>query len=84
MNYVLAVFNSRTQTMLFYNKLKAKHIPCSIINNPRVTNVTCGICVKFFSYNLSEARSILNNNMTGFVGFYSYRDNFGNPIISTL
>lgn len=77
MNYILAVFTSRSQTMLFYNKLKAKHVACSIINNPKATNVTCGICVKFYAYNLSKAREILNNNMTGFAGFYSYSDNFG-------
>jgi len=84
MNYVLAVFNSRTQTMLFYNKLKAKRIPCSIINNPRATNITCGICVKFYHSNLSEARAILNNNMTGFAGFYNYSENYGHPIVSSL
>ena len=84
MNYILAVFNSRTQTMLFYNKLKAKRIPCSIINNPRATNITCGICVKFYLSSLSEARAILNNNMTGFAGFYKYSDNYGRPIVAPL
>lgn len=77
MNYILAVFNSRSQTMLFYNKLKAKRVPCSIINNPKATNVTCGICVKFYASSLGKAREILSNNMTGFAGFYSYSDNYG-------
>ncbi len=84
MNYILAVFTSRTQTMLFYNKLKAKGVACSIINNPKATKVTCGICVKFYAYNLQVARSILNNNMTGFAGFYKYTDSFGLPKVSPL
>ena len=84
MNYILAVFNSRSQTMMFYNKLKAKNIPCSIINNPKATQITCGICVKFYSNHLSIARSIINNNMSGFAGFYSYRQGFGIPTISPL
>lgn len=84
MNYVIAVFNSRTQTMLFYNRLKSKRIPCSIINNPQATKITCGICVKFYYSSLSEARSVINNATTGFVGFYKYYDNFGRPIVSPL
>ena len=84
MYYVLAVFNSRTQTMLFYNILKAKRIPCSIINNPRATKITCGICVKFYLTSLSEARAIITNNMTGFAGFYKYSENYGRPIVTPL
>ncbi len=84
MNYILAVFTSRSQTMLFYNKLKAKRIACSIINNPKATNITCGICVKFYAYNLSQARAILSNNMTGFAGFFKYIDNFGRVSVSPL
>lgn len=84
MNYVIAVFNSRSQTMLFYNKLKAKKIACSIINNPKATNITCGICVKFYVTSLGEARAILNNNMTGFAGFYKYMEVYGKPIVTPI
>lgn len=84
MNYIIAVFNSRSQTMLFYNKLKAKKVACSIINNPKVTNITCGICVKFYATNLNEARAIINNNTSGFAGFYKYLDIYGKPIVSPL
>ena len=84
MNYIIAVFNSRTQTMLFYNKLKARRIPCSIINNPKATNITCGICVKFYFANLSDARIVLSNNLNGFSGFYKYNENFGRPIVFPL
>lgn len=81
MNYVLAVFNSRSQTMAFYNRLKGRKIACSIINNPKATGVTCGICVKFFLKNLNDARAILNNNSTGFAGFYHYTDYYGKPSV---
>ena len=84
MSYILAVFNSRTQTMLFYNKLKAKRIPCSIINNPEKTNVTCGICIKFYYSHLNVARQILNNNLNGFVGFYKLQNNLGRNIVTPL
>jgi len=84
MNYILAVFNSRSQTLAFYNRLKAKRIACSIINNPHVTNTTCGICVKFYSKNLNEARAIINNNTIGFVGFYNYRNDFGELFVSSF
>lgn len=84
MKYILAIFLSRTQTMAFYNRLKARKIPCSIINNPRATNVTCGICVKFYPTALGEARAIINNNTTGFAGFFTYIENFPHPIVFPL
>lgn len=83
MKYIIAVFNSRTQTLMFYNKLKAHKIACSIINNPKATSVTCGICVKFYSTNLSTARSIINNSFSGFVGFYNYLQTNNNiPVVT--
>lgn len=84
MNYIIAVFNNRTQTMAFYNRLKSRKIPCSIINNPRATKITCGICVKFYTKNLNDARQVLNNNTNGFAGFYKYTESYGRPIVSPL
>ena len=84
MKYIIAVFNNRTQTMIFYNKLKAKRVACSIINNPRATNLTCGICVKFYVQNLSVARAVLSN-LNGFIGFYNYYQiNNGIPTVTPL
>lgn len=85
MKYIIAVFNNRTQTMIFYNKLKSKHIACSIINNPKATSITCGICVKFYSSSLSIARGIINNSYSGFVGFYNYMQiNNSIPVVTPL
>lgn len=84
MNYVLAVFTSRSHTMSFYNKLRAKNVPCAIINNPKATKITCGICVKFYITHISVARQVLSSSINGFAGFYKYNENFGRPIVSPL
>ena len=84
MNYIIAVFSSRSHTMLFYNRLKAQNKPCSIINNPKATKTVCGICVKFYSNSLSTARAILNNSLTDFVGFFKLTESFGKFTVSPL
>lgn len=68
MNYIIAVFNSRSATLRFANLLRANHIPCAIINTPASLGRACGISVKFLSDYLEKARALAGRSQ---VGFYS-------------
>jgi hypothetical protein len=47
MEYLIAVFKSRTQVMKFYEKLLDCRIPAEIANTPREASLGCGLSVKF-------------------------------------
>lgn len=68
MNYIIAVFNSRSSTLRFANTLRANHIPCAIVNTPMALGRTCGISVKFLSDFYDKARALAGKTQ---VGFYS-------------
>lgn len=71
MEYALAVFRARTETLNFANLLKSYDIPCSVVNTPRSINVSCGISVKFSLYNLSTAKNIVaRRKFDSFGGLY--------------
>lgn len=68
MNYIIAVFNSRSATLRFANTLQANHIPCAIINTPASLGRACGISVKFLSEFYDKARMFAGKSQ---VKFYS-------------
>ena len=71
MEFALAVFRSKTETLNFANLLKSYDVPCSIVTTPRIINVSCGISVKFSLYDLSPAKSIIvRRKFDSFAGFY--------------
>ncbi len=47
MEYLIAVFKSRTQVMKFYEKLLDCRIPADVVNTPREASLGCGLSVKF-------------------------------------
>ena len=81
MEFMVAVFRARTQTLAFANLLRSYKVECSIINTPRVINVSCGISVKFSPSDLSVVESILNRRrFDSFGGIYKLRK-IGNNIV---
>lgn len=78
MEYVLASFRSRNDTVGFYNFLKRNGLRCEIANTPKEAGVGCGISVKFRAEYLRAVKSALQVYGTrSFAGFFIVRP-FGN------
>ena len=58
MNYVLAVFRSRTQTQNFAFLMRERGMDCSVVQTPPEANVGCGISARFFSRDLYRAEGL--------------------------
>lgn len=81
MEFMVAVFRARTQTLTFANLLKSYRIRCSVINTPRIINVSCGISVKFFPEDLNTVESILaRRRFDSYGGIYRLKQ-VGNNIV---
>ncbi len=71
MEYVLAVFRARSQTITFSNLLKSYGVGVNVVSTPRKINVSCGISAKFLAKNLQLAKSIISRRrFDSFAGFY--------------
>lgn len=72
MSYILAVFNTRSETLYFANILKSQGLVVSVSNTPRSVGQGCSICVKFLPSALPMARNVLTQKtFQGFLGFFS-------------
>lgn len=71
MEYLLAVFRARTDTVSFANLLSSYGEKVQVINTPRQVNVSCGISVKMDNTSLSKAKEILRRRrFDSFGGFF--------------
>lgn len=71
MRYILVVFNSRNDTLSFYNIIKNNVGFCSIINTPHSLSRSCGISVKIPTSAINLSRQIINNSrLSSFKGIY--------------
>lgn len=59
MEYGLAVFRARNETITFANLLRSYGVRVMVVSTPRKINVSCGISVKFSVANLEDARRLL-------------------------
>jgi hypothetical protein len=76
MNYVIAVFRSRAETIRFNNELKAMGVLREIVSTPRQARVGCGLSVKFKRVNSAHALKLLRfNGYNTFAGFYEVTAN---------
>ena len=83
--YILAVFRSRTQTILFDKVLKSYHIPSSIVNTPDQLRIGCSVAVKLNNTYLSDAMAIFGRRrFDSFVGFYQVRKQGARVSISPI
>lgn len=77
MEYIIAVFRARTETINFANLLRSYGVNVMIITTPRQVNVSCGISVRFNKSALMKAKELLQRRrFDTFGGFYLIR-NFG-------
>ena len=75
MVYYIAVFRSRTQTILFNQVLRSYGVNCSVINTPRQAEVSCGLSVRFWASDMGLARQILSRReFSSFVGFFKVQE----------
>ena len=73
MQYTLAVFRARNETITFASLMRSYGITVQIVNTPRKINVSCGISVKFYKNNLNVANQLLaRRKFDTFVGFFDF------------
>lgn len=83
MEYVIAVYRSRTVTMQAYNFLSSRGISAALVSTPRNINVGCGLSVKFAAAFLPAVRSVLSGGET-FVGFFLVKNTMSGTIITSV
>ena len=71
MNYILAIFSSRNETLYFANMFRSAGYFAGIINTPKEAGQACGISVKFQERSLPIAQQFLTSKpFRSFVGFF--------------
>ena len=71
MEYTIAVFRARNETITFANLLRSYGVNVMIVSTPRQINVSCGISVRFNNENLETAKNLLaRRRFDSFGGFY--------------
>lgn len=72
MQYTLAVFRARNETITFATLLRSYGIKAQIVNTPRKINVSCGISVKFSTKDYDIAKQLVSRRkFDTFVGFFN-------------
>lgn len=71
MEYTIAVFRARNETITFANLLRSYGVNVMVVSTPRQINVSCGISVRFNNENLETAKNLLaRRRFDSFGGFY--------------
>lgn len=71
MNFVIAVFGSRSETLSYANMLRKNGIGVVIVQTPKQAGRTCGISAKFMYKDFQLAKMILSKSyFTSFQGFF--------------
>lgn len=84
MEYVIAVFSVRTETLMFNQYLHRLGINSTVMNTPKQAHTSCGICVKFpiTMFNVVKRASL--NGYRSFVGFYKISNSRMGLIVSPI
>ena len=82
MEYMIAVFRARTETINFANILRSYGVNVMIISTPRQINVSCGISVRFNPAYLEKAKEILSRRkFDSFGGIYHAKQMGGRMVM---
>ena len=80
MDYIIAVYRSRSVSIRAYNFLLSNGVTCALISTPRSANVGCGLSVKFSKDVFPSVRQALARGET-FVGFFVVKNTmYGNTV----
>jgi len=78
MNYVIAVFLSRSETLSFVNALRNMGISAIVVQTPKEAGRTCGLSAKFSYENFSEVKIFISRmRFMSFQGFYLQQNDCG-------
>lgn len=83
MEYVLAVFRSRSVAIRAYNFLQNNGAMCALVSTPRSAGVGCGLSVKMTRADMQRFGAELMGNET-FVGFFLYKNTFNGGTLTRL
>ena len=85
MEYMLAVFSIRTDTINFNRLLNKNGIKSTVVETPTSASTSCGISVNFAFKDLPQARRMLPVSGTkSFVRFYVVTGHYGNIKITPI
>ena len=78
MDYVIAVFSSRSESLSFSNLLKRMGVANMVVQTPKEAGKTCGLSVRFAHEFFSYAKQALASyRFATFQGFYIPNNNGG-------
>ena len=83
MDYIIAVYRSRSVSIKAYNFLLQNGVTCALISTPRSANVGCGLSVKFTRDVFARVRNVLESGET-FVGFFVVRNTMGGTTVARI
>lgn len=83
MDYIIAVYRSRSVSIRAYNFLLSNGITCALVSTPRSANVGCGLSVKFGRNDLPRVRQVLSSGET-FVGFFLVRATYSGNTVTRI
>ena len=83
MDYIIAVYRSRSVSIRAYNFLLSNGITCALVSTPRNANVGCGLSVKFGRNDFPRVRQVLSNAET-FVGFFLVRATYSGNTVTRI
>ncbi len=83
MEYVIAVYRSRSVSMRAYNFLLSRGVMCSLISTPRSANVGCGLSVKM-RVDAYRAYGTALSDAETFVGFFLIKQTMNGQTIVRL
>lgn len=80
MEYIIAVYRSRSVSMRVYNFLSSQGVACALVSTPRSANVGCGLSVKFNKVAFPAVRAALSAAET-FVGFFLVKSTYSGSTV---
>ena len=85
MEYIVAAFRSRAETVRFYEFLKSNGFTAGIINTPKEAGVGCGLSVKIpvGAYSL-VSRAARFFPAKSFAGFFSVKTVGGRRVVKSV
>ncbi len=71
MNYVLAIFRSRTQAQVFLENIRREGARCQLVPTPPEAGAGCGVSARITECDLSVAKKIISyRKLNSFYGFF--------------
>ena len=83
MEYIIAVYRSRSVAIRAYNFLLQNGVTCALVSTPRSANVGCGLSVKFGREVLAHFRPALASGET-FVGFFVVKNTLHGSTVARI